>query len=209
MLSPIKIQVNNYVAKSSFFSRSDLKEICLVTNGKLGKKTFPAAVVSIKNPETTTTIFESGEILSTGSNDIYNSLLSMYLIQLTIVRDLGLNIRLKNYEVSNIACSADLGYEVDLEEFHRLHQADTFLHARFKGMTFKTQTEIGEPITLSIFPSGKLNAVGLKSIHQIPRVQKLFDVIKKFEKGSIRNTENPKKRKRLLTEPITYTNKMT
>jgi TATA-box binding protein (TBP) (component of TFIID and TFIIIB) len=205
----MSLQVNNFVGQSSFFSRLNLKDICLATNGKFGKETFPAAVISIKTPDTTSTVFESGENLNTGGKNMYDSLLSMYLIQLCIVRDLGRNVRLKNFDVSNIATSADLGYEVDLVEFHRLHQADTFIHARFKGMTWKTHTELNEPVTLSIFGSGKLLAVGLESIEQIPRVEKLFDIIKTFKKdGGIKRIENVKKRKRLLTEPIVYTNKI-
>jgi TATA-box binding protein (TBP) (component of TFIID and TFIIIB) len=165
--APVKI--TNNVGTVWYGQPLYLRNLACVTNGKLGKKTFPACVTVIKNPATTNCCFKSGRGVNTGGKTAEETLLSMYLMQYIMCTDLGEDQRVCNYHTENIATSCCLGYALDLDAFWADHQDDCDMHESFAYI---------------LFEGGKVLPVGLRDESEIPLVEEQLPYFKKWEKGS-------------------------
>jgi transcription initiation factor TFIID TATA-box-binding protein len=177
------ISINNVVMTGWFDSHIDRRALANLSHGKFAEATFPATVTKMRSPATTNCCFQSGKNVNTGAKTAHEALLSLYLIQKTLVMRGGLQVRLRNMTVENVATSTNVGYKIDIKAFHAAHEAETELHDLFTGMPWRTRLEDDTKITFVVFTGGKVLPVGVKNFNVINMIRKKLEYFKPFELG--------------------------
>lgn len=166
-----------------FDSHIDRRALANLSHGKFAASTFPATVTKIKYPETTNCCFQTGKNVNTGAKTEDEALLSLYLIQKCLVMRGGLQVRLRNMTVENVATSTNLGYKIDVKAFHAAHEAESEIHDLFTGMPWRTRLSDNTKITFVVFAGGKVLPVGVKNFKVLALIQEKLRYFKDYELG--------------------------
>lgn len=169
-------EVVNEVYTTKLGRQLNLMLTCMVTNGKLGMGVFPANVSKCRFPPSTNCVFETGNMVNTGSTDIQSALLGerAFIDRLTLY--IGYDVEIWNHTTQNIVGSLNVGMQLNLNLLYddriQLKKQDCkWEPGLFPGLLLETSAS---DIVLIIFESGNIIATGPSDIHRMTTAEDLF-----------------------------------
>jgi transcription initiation factor TFIID TATA-box-binding protein len=171
------MSIQNIVSTANIGCRIDLKFIA--NNGaniEYKPKKFVAAIIRIRQPKTTTLLFNSGKMVCTGAKSVEENKKgarrAARLIQK--IYKFKKKIIFANYIVQNMVASFKVPFKIDLLAFHQ-----TFPNPKkcfydeiiFPGLKYYPYNDKS---TVLIFISGKIVITGVKSVEKINDIENLM-----------------------------------
>lgn len=171
-----EFDVVNEVHTSKLGRHINLTLTCMVTNGKLGIRVFPANVSKCRFPPSTNCVFETGNMVNTGSTDLQSALLGerSFIDRLTLY--IGYDLEIWNHTTQNIVGSLNVGLQLNLNLLYddriQLKKQDCkWEPGLFPGLLLETSAS---DIVLIIFESGNIIATGPSDINRMTTAGDLF-----------------------------------
>lgn len=148
----------------------DMTMLTLSIYGKLGK-IFPATQSKQRNTHSSFATFHTGSLINTGSKSEARSLLAITLYEYATCNTFSKYIRILDWTVNNIVVSCSLGYELDMDKMNNWYGSINggWRPDLFPGFTLK-QDDLN--VSFVVFVHGEVNITGLRSLDQIPIVEK-------------------------------------
>lgn len=110
--------LQNLVSTVNLCTKLDLKQIALnCRNTEYNPKRFAAAIMKIRNPKTTALVFGSGKMVCTGAKSEADSKTAAKKFA-RIIRDVGNQVKFKEFKIQNIVASCGVGFPIALEKLY-------------------------------------------------------------------------------------------
>lgn len=125
-------------------------------------------IMRIRDPKTTALIFSSGKMVCTGAKSEEESKRAARKYAKNI-RQIGFDVKFKDFKVQNIVGSCGVGFAVRLENLSNSKSHSTFCTYEpevFPGLIYRM---LNPKIVLLIFCSGKIVLTGAKTKEDINR----------------------------------------
>ncbi|XP_018543529.2 uncharacterized protein LOC108890933 [Lates calcarifer] len=160
-MMPVKIQ--NVIATVKLGCRLDLNIIAhKARNVEYKPKTFRGLIMRIREPRTTATIYESGNIVCSGANSEDQSRVATRRYA-RIVQRLGFPVSFLNFKIQNLVATCST-FPVSLERLMLAHhQHCSYEPELFPGLF----CSVIPGITATIFASGRLTLSGAKKADEM------------------------------------------
>lgn len=141
---------------------------------------FPACIMRIREPKSTAFFFASGKIVVTGTKAQEDARLATRKF-IRVIQKLGYQATFKDYTISNMIASCDVGFQVRLEGLADRHDRfSNYEPELFPGLVYRMMMP---RITLLIFVSGKVVLTGAKTKEDLYEAFNLmFPVLVEFRK---------------------------
>jgi transcription initiation factor TFIID TATA-box-binding protein len=170
------INIENVVATGTLPQNIDLISITRVFPGvEYRPEQFPGLVYHLKKPKTTTLIFGSGKMVSTGAKSERGARRAVMKV-VDELKGNGIVILGKpEIQIQNIVASAGLGGDIDLEKTIYSLKRTMYEPEQFPGLIYR----MDDPkVVILIFASGKLVCTGAKKEGEVHRaVTKLQETL--------------------------------
>lgn len=168
-IPPYKLQ--NVVSTFSLgVSGLNLKEIALKYNFlEFNPQTFAAGTLRLVKPRTTALAFASGNMVCTGGK---NEIESRYAARkyARIFQKIGIPVCFKDFKIQNIVASAEVGFNLKLQEIaDKFGVYTTYEADLFPGLILRS---INPKLVFLCFRSGKIVITGAKNKQQIEQTYK-------------------------------------
>lgn len=125
---------------------------------------FAAMTIRIQNPKTTALTFSSGNMVCTGSKNIYESLLACRKYT-RLLQNAGIKVCFKDFNVQNIVASAGVPFPLKLQQLASDHGPYvSYEPTLFPGAVLRVENP---KVVFLLFRSGKVVITGAKDILQI------------------------------------------
>ena len=171
----VKIKVENIVASTSLAEKLDLDMISQsLEETEYEPEQFPGLIYRLKNPKTTTVLFESGKANCTGAKNIEDVHKNVNIIAEKL-RKLGVDVQDQEIAVQNIVAVINLERRLDLTETATGLGLENIEYEpeQFPGLVYRLE----EPkVGLLIFSSGKIVCAGAKNVDDVSKAaEKIFE----------------------------------
>lgn len=131
------------------------------------KPKFPASTIrfrSGKNNVFTIQVFSGGKCPVVGASSVEQVVATVQQFRLYL-RDRGINVRTGEISMSNVVCSGEVGYCIDIEKFQQFDPiGNVKIKDSFPGIMRTEYTEHGVEMRFLIFDSGKYIVMGLPDV---------------------------------------------
>jgi len=125
---------------------------------------FAAMTIRIQNPKTTALTFSSGNMVCTGSKNIYESLLACRKYT-RLLQNAGIKVCFKDFNVQNIVASAGVPFPLKLQQLASDHGPYvSYEPTLFPGAVLRVENP---KVVFLLFRSGKVVITGAKDISHI------------------------------------------
>lgn len=195
--------IQNIVSTAQLNCKLKLKEIALQEqNTQYEPKRFSALIMRIKEPRTTSLIFDNGKIVVLGAKTEEDSFKACKRIR-NIIRSLNYPAELTNFKIQNIVGSSDVKFQISLSQLNfniREHVSESRVGYEpevFPGLIYRLipdksqnseKNEKSPNITLLIFASGNIVITGGKNRNQIyDAFKKIYPLLYQAKKGNVPN----------------------
>ena len=154
------ISIRNIFARVDLGCRIDLKRVAQnARNAEYHPKRFPAAVMRIKGPRCTASIYASGKMTTMGTHSEADARLASRKFA-RILQKLGYDARHDGFEIKNVLGVVQTEGMVDLFKLAREHcNFATFEPELFPGLIYRV---VKPKVTMFIFTNGKLVLTGAR-----------------------------------------------
>ncbi|MES1914895.1 MAG: hypothetical protein MHM6MM_006920 [Cercozoa sp. M6MM] len=188
--SRLRPVVQNVVAKTSLDCDIDLTKVAWsLRNAEYNPRKFSAAVMRIRNPKATGSIFASGKLVVTGAKSVDEARQATRKF-VKLLHKVGFtSATLNRMEVQNIVGNFDLRVPIRLEALAEKHyESCTYEPELFSGVTYR----LANPkVSVIVFVSGKIVFTGARTVRDIDRAfQKIVPILHDFRKGSKSATQS-------------------
>ncbi|KFD58733.1 hypothetical protein M513_00426 [Trichuris suis] len=154
-------QLSNIVATVDMGCKLDLKKIVLrVRNAEYNPARFPAVILRIRDPRTTSLVFSTGKMVCVGARteDMCHLACRKYV---RIMQKLDFDAKFQDFKIENMTASFDMRFPIHLERLSLAHaQFCTYEPELFAGLVYRM---VNPRVVLIIFVSGKVTILGAKS----------------------------------------------
>jgi len=159
---PYPLRISNVVCTATTQCELPLREIQIVTQGRLDAAVFPSSVSRSKHPATTNSVFDTGKLLVTGAPSINHALLAAMLFLEKVNEVLRMDLRILLFRVQNIVSSFSLGYRLDIERFHRENKTTRLGRAQYEPTLFRgcSWRLYASTVVFVLFSSGRVVLTG-------------------------------------------------
>ncbi len=169
------LKVQNIVATTSLEKEVSLTKLARVQpNTEYNPDTFPGLVLRIKKPKSAVLVFNSGNLVCTGTKSIgqVREVIQQVIKQL---KKIGVNVTIKpKINVQNIVASGSINLKLNLNLLSLELENTEYEPEQFPGLVYKLDEP---PATFLLFSNGKLVCTGTKDKSQ------LDDSIKQLNKN--------------------------
>jgi transcription initiation factor TFIID TATA-box-binding protein len=175
-----QVEIQNVVATATLGQEIDLLAIRRTfLNTEYRPKRFPGLVFRLKQPKTTTLIFNTGKMVCTGAK---SEKMAMSAVRKVIreLRKADFIIRgMPRMSIVNMVATADVGGEVDLEAASEFLDSIMYEPEYFPGAIYR----MAEPkVVILIFHSGKMVITGAKrEEHAYEAAEKMRSILMENE----------------------------
>lgn len=169
VIPPFKLQ--NVVSTFSLgVSGLDLKEIALKHSFlEFNPQTFAAGTLRLVHPRTTALAFASGNMVCTGGKTELDSRYAARKYS-RIFQKIGIPVCFKDFKIQNIVASAEVGFNLKLQEIaDKFGPYTTYEADLFPGLILRS---INPKLVFLCFRSGKIVITGAKNKQQIEQTYK-------------------------------------
>ena len=198
-------QIVNIVSMVDLGTKLNLREIALqCSNSEYNPSRINAVVIRIKKPTTAALIFNTGIMIVLGAKDEENSKKAAKIFAKSI-KQLGYDVKFKNFKIVNIVANCDLGFPIlltqlslelnaKLSKVQSLNKEDKkicYYEAElFPGLIYHMRKP---ELTLLVFQSGKMNFVGAKNKDDIfNALKKVYPLLCKHKNEIIKKKNKDK-----------------
>ncbi len=169
-MSKTKLKIQNIVATTSLNTKVPLvKLVRSQSNTEYNPEQFPGLVLRIKKPKSAVLVFNSGNLVCTGTKSIaqVQEVIAQVIKQL---RKIGVKAKGKpKINVQNIVASGAIKYMLNLNEITLSLENTEYEPEQFPGLVYKLE----EPnATFLLFSNGKLVCTGTKNRAQLDEAMK-------------------------------------
>lgn len=172
------VRIENIVATVTLPNELDLHEIERnIPRVEYNPDQFPGLVFRLEKMKVTALIFKSGKMVVTGAKDTRSLIDAVKKIIRTLIEN-GIKINGRPViQIQNIVASANLNFEVNLEEAAFKLENNMYEPEQFPGLIYRMQ----DPhVVLLIFSSGKMVITGAK------RESEVIDAVNKTHETLIK-----------------------
>ncbi|KHJ44119.1 transcription factor TFIID [Trichuris suis] len=184
-------QLSNIVATVDMGCKLDLKKIVLrVRNAEYNPARFPAVILRIRDPRTTSLVFSTGKMVCVGARteDMCHLACRKYV---RIMQKLDFDAKFQDFKIENMTASFDMRFPIHLERLSLAHaQFCTYEPELFAGLVYRM---VNPRVVLIIFVSGKVTILGAKSRKDLDEAfTNICPVLKSFRKQNGRMKQHYK-----------------
>lgn len=173
------VRIENIVATVTLPNELDLHEIERnIPRVEYNPDQFPGLVFRLEKMKVTALIFKSGKMVVTGAKDTKSLIDAVKKIIRTLIEN-GIKISGRPViQIQNIVASANLNFEVNLEEAAFKLENNMYEPEQFPGLIYRMH----DPhVVLLIFSSGKMVITGAKRESEVVEaVNKTYDTLIKL-----------------------------
>jgi transcription initiation factor TFIID TATA-box-binding protein len=170
MADKTKLKIQNIVATTSLNTKVPLvKLVRSQSNTEYNPEQFPGLVLRIKKPKSAVLVFNSGNLVCTGTKSIAQ--VQEVIVQvIRQLRKIGVKVKGKpRINVQNIVASGAIKYMLNLNEITLSLENTEYEPEQFPGLVYKLE----EPnATFLLFSNGKLVCTGTKNRKQLDEAMK-------------------------------------
>ena len=154
-------KIQNIVATVNLDCRLPLSQLSQqARNVEYKPKKFHALIMRIREPRTTTLIFNSGKMVITGAKSVEDARLAGRKHARAIMK-CGHRTRFLDFKVQNVVGSVSVGFPIRLEGLCAAHyQFATYEPEIFPGLVYRLANN---PVVILVFANGKIVLTGAKS----------------------------------------------
>jgi transcription initiation factor TFIID TATA-box-binding protein len=196
-------QIVNIVSVVDLGTKLRLREIALqCSNSEYNPSRINAVVMRIKTPKAAALIFNTGIMIVLGAKDKEISKKAAKIFAKSI-KQLGFEVKLKNFKIVNIVATCDLGFPIKLTNLSLELNAKLNNNSKdkdkkicyyeseiFPGLIYHMRKP---ELTLLVFQSGKMNFVGAKNKDDIfNALEKVYPLLCKYKNEIIMNKNKDK-----------------
>lgn len=157
------IKIQNIIATVDYGCRINMKTVA-VRNSRMGRSKFPAGILKISDPKSTSLIF-STKMLITGTKSIEQAKKAAEKFADILRRRGNYDVQLANFQLKNIVGSYDMQMKINLYKLTTaLHPLSSYEPELFPGVTIRLKHP---KITVVVFNSGKLFITGAKTFEDL------------------------------------------
>jgi TATA-box binding protein (TBP) (component of TFIID and TFIIIB) len=180
------LKVRNVVSTAWVGQRVNLRLVQVALQARLDLAVFPSCVSTSRDPLTTNSIFDSGNILVTGASSKEMALLSCHRLVDKINRSLNWDLPLLNFKVQNVASSFATGFKINIDMFYDENSSSvengttTYDASLFRGCCWRDM----DGLAYILFSSGKVVLTGAKSVQEaMAAYEKALPILAKYKLG--------------------------
>ena len=174
-------QLQNVVSTVNLCCKLDLRKIAQgARNAEYNPKRFAAVIMRIREPRTTSLVFNSGKLVVTGARSEESSKLAARKYA-RVIQKLGFPAKFSNFKVQNMVGSCDVKFPIRLEGLMLMHgQFCSYEPELFPGLIYRM---VKPRIVLLVFVSGKVVLTGAKTREEIYQgFNNIYPILKSFKK---------------------------
>lgn len=136
------------------------------TGAYYAPRRFSNIQLGFREPRARVLVFQTGQLVTTGTNGIASTRLIVNLAIDQLAREAGVHLRVESFAVKNMVASCSLDATFNCEGFSQVHTSETnYDRSSFAGMTWRPADF--SPGCVEIYSTGKANIPGTKSQREL------------------------------------------